>query len=154
MLGAAEAMLTTGEPLTPFTPAQTALLRDDPAVRQVSATMGAKGKAALIAAVPVLQQAQQHTIGERHMLKLFEANDHQMLGQLDLARPLFVSVLTTHPWLAGAYKDLGDLHFRQFDMGRAWRCWDAGRRLAPALGIFSSVDRFEETLLKQHPEYF
>lgn len=76
------------------------------------------------------------------------------LNQLSAAKPMFVSVLRSNPWLAGAYKDLGDLLFRQFDMGRAWRSWDAGRHIAPQLGIFSPVTQFEKNLQQQHPEYF
>ena len=154
LLGGAELMLMTGAPMAPFTPEQKAQLQGDPLVRQLSAAMSARGKAGLAAAIPVLQQLQKADLEKRYMLVLFEANDHVGLGQVDVARPLFISVLTGHPWLAGAYKDLGDVQFRQFDMARAWRCWDAGRRMAPALGLFATVNQHETSLLQQHPEYF
>lgn len=154
MLGAIELSLMTGQPLAPFTPDETAQLLGDAQVRRVNAAIGASGNAALTAAIPVLQQAHWDNMEKGHMLTLFEANDRQALGQLDVARPMFVSVLNSNPWLAGAYKDLGDLQFREFDMARAWRCWDAGRRMAPGLSIFSSVNQLEKSLLQQHPEYF
>lgn len=154
LLGGAELMLMTGVPMAPFTPGQKAQLQGDPLVRQLSAAMAASGKAGLTAAIPVLQQLQKAALEKRYMLTLFEANDHAGLGQADVARPMFISVLNGHPWLAGAYRDLGDVQFRQFDMARAWRCWDAGRRMAPELGLFATVNQHETNLVQQHPEYF
>lgn len=154
MLGATELALMTGAPVQPFSAGQTAQLRADPMVQQVSAAIGAHGKEALTAAIPILQQARWQKTDKGYMLTLFEANDRQSLGQLDAAKPMFVSVLAANPWLAGAWKDLGDLQFRQFDMAHAWRCWDAGRNMAPTLAIFASVDQLEKNLVQQHPEYF
>lgn len=154
MLGATELALMTGELVQPFSPEQTAQLRGDPLVRQVNAAIGAQGKAALSAAIPVLQQARWRTTDKGYILTLYEANDRQSLGELAVAKPMFVSVLDANPWLAGAWKDLGDLQFRQFDMAHAWRCWDAGRQIAPTLSIFASVNQFERQLVQQHPEYF
>jgi tetratricopeptide (TPR) repeat protein len=154
MLGAMEFQLMTGEQLGPFTPEQLVQVRADPSAQRYAAVINANDKAALTAAIPVLQQLQTQSTERRHLLALNEANDHQGLGELAIARPMFVRVLSVNPWLAGAYKDLGDLQFRQFDMARAWRCWDAGRRIAPNLSIFSGINQLENTLLQQHPEFF
>lgn len=56
--------------------------------------------------------------------------------------------------LAGAYKDLGDLLRMQYDSPRAWRCWDTGRRLALGFVNFEAVNKFEASMVAQHPEYF
>jgi hypothetical protein len=78
------------------------------------------------------------------MLALFAANDALGLGRSELAKPL----------LAGAHKDLSDLLLRQFDMARAWRRWDAGRALAPRLGLIFSVNEFEQSSLALRADYF
>jgi hypothetical protein len=36
----------------------------------------------------------------------------------------------------------------------AWLCWDTGRKLAPQFGNFEPVNRFEQQLARDHPEYF
>ncbi|HEX5343622.1 MAG TPA: hypothetical protein VFX55_14110 [Duganella sp.] len=56
--------------------------------------------------------------------------------------------------MAGAYKDLGDLLLMQYDSPRAWRCWDTGRRLALGFVNFEAVNKFEASMVAQHPEYF
>lgn len=67
---------------------------------------------------------------------------------------MFVGMLGANQWLAGAWKDLDDLQFRQFDMAHARRCRDAGWRMAPTHAIFASVNQLEQNLVQHHPEYF
>jgi hypothetical protein len=67
---------------------------------------------------------------------------------------LFMEVLQANPVLAGAYKDLGDLLLMQYDSPRAWRSWDTGRRLALGFVNFEAVNKFEASMVAQHPEYF
>jgi hypothetical protein len=49
---------------------------------------------------------------------------------------------------------MGDTLFAGFDMPRAWRSWDEGRRIAPGLNLFTAVNQFEQGLVRDHPEYF
>lgn len=154
MLGAVEWTLTTGAPMKPFLPEQQALLQADPSVRAVLAAMNPTGKAALGASVQLMQSMRAQTSAKRHMLQLFEANNRAKLGERATALQLFASVLRANPALAGAYKDLGDVLISGFDMARAWRSWDEGRRIAPALNLFTAVNEFEQKLLRDYPEYF
>lgn len=108
----------------------------------------------LAAAVPVMQSMRAQTTRKRHILQLLEANDRAKLGERNAALSLYASVLRANPLLAGAYKDMGDALFAGFDMPRAWRSWDAGRRIAPQLNRFEAVNQFEQKLLREHPEYF
>ncbi|NYE60909.1 hypothetical protein FHW58_002061 [Duganella sp. 1224] len=78
----------------------------------------------------------------------------QAAGEATSLALLFAAVNPANPVLAGAYKDLGDLLLMQYDSVQAWRSWDAGRRLAPALSNFAPVNKFEADLLAQHPEFF
>lgn len=154
LLGALEWTLMTGEAMKPFPAEQQALLQADPAVRTVLASMNPTNKAGLAAAVPVMQSMRTQTMRKRHILQLLEANDRAKLGERNAALSLYASVLRANPLLAGAYKDMGDALFAGFDMPRAWRSWDAGRRIAPQLNLFEAVNQFEQKLLREHPDYF
>lgn len=154
MLGAVEWMLMSGARMQAFSAEQTAVMQADPAVRAVTAAMNPRDKAGLRAAVATMQSMRAQTMRKRHMLMLFEANDRAQLGEPAAALTLFASVLRANPALAGAYKDMGDTLFQGFDMPRAWRSWDEGRRIAPSLNLFDAVNQFEQTLLRDHPEYF
>lgn len=154
MLGATELNLMTGAPIAPFSADQVAMIRADPSVRALLGAMNPKDQAGLRAAVRVLQSLRPQTMSKRHMLQLYEANHHAKLGERAVALELFASVLRANPALAGAYKDMGDTLFTGFDMPRAWRAWDQGRRIAPRLNLFEPIDQFEQKLLRDYPEYF
>jgi hypothetical protein len=154
MLGTVEWMLMTGAPLAPFSAERLAMLHADPSVQAVIKAMNPSDKAGLNAAVQVMQSMRPQTMRKRHILQLFEANDRAKLGDRGTALQLFAGVLRANPALAGAYKDMGDTLFAGFDMPRAWRSWDAGRRIAPELNLFDPVNQFEQRLLSEHPEYF
>lgn len=150
-----EFTLMTGEPLTPLAPEQKSRVLADPSVQALSAALAPpKTKEGLAAAVRVLTELRSNSQAKPHVLKIFEANDRAMLGDLGAARTLFVEALTANPYIAGAYKDLGDVLLRGFDTPRAWRCWDQGRKLAPAFRNFRDVNQFENSLADNHPEFF
>ena len=154
MLGAIEWSLMSGAPMVPFSAERQVMLQADPSVRTVATSMNPSDKAGLNAAVKAMQSMRAQTMSKRHMLQLFEANHRAKLGERATALQLFASVLRANPALAGAYKDMGDTLFAGFDMPRAWRSWDEGRRIAPALNLFEAVNQFEQKLLRDHPEYF
>lgn len=138
----------------PFSDEQKAQLQADPAVRQLSQALGPKDPNGLRQAIVTLQVLRPQSQLKRYMLELFEAIDRGLLGEFPEARWLFADVLQANPGLAGAYKDLGDLYFRSFDMPHAWRCWDIGRRLAPLIPTLAPITRLEQSLAAQFPEYF
>ena len=154
LLATLEMNLSTGVEPQPFTAAQKAAIELDPAVKDLLRALSLKGRADMPEAVATLQTLRLKTVRRQYMLKLFEANDRAVLGENKAAIELLTSVVHASPGLAGAYKDLGDKLFGAFDMAGAWRCWDAGRRIAPGLKLFDQVNRFEDELLKRHPEYF
>ncbi|NHZ33720.1 hypothetical protein [Massilia rubra] len=153
MLGMAEWSFVSGEPMKP-TAQRTALLRADPATQAYLGLMRFKSKAELEAAVAKMQELRKSSTRKQHIVMLFEANLRGKLGDVRGALPLYASVLRTNPALAGAYKDMGDALYKMYETPRAWRSWDAGRRMAPALDLFKAVNQHEQNLLREHPEYF
>jgi hypothetical protein len=152
MLGMAEWSFVSGEPMKPSAE-QSALMRADPATQAYLGSRS-KSKADLEAAVATMQELRKATTRKQHIVMLFEANLRARLGDVRGALPLYVSVLRTNPALAGAYKDIGDALYKSYDAQRAWRSWDAGRRMAPDLSMFKQVNRLEHNLMREHPEYF
>ncbi|HEX8609869.1 MAG TPA: hypothetical protein VF800_01085 [Telluria sp.] len=153
MLGMAEWAFVSGEPMKPSAE-QSALLRADPTMQAYMKAIRYKSKADLEAAVAKMQELRKSTTRKQHIVMLFEANLRGKLGDLRGALPLYVSVLRTNPALAGAYKDMGDTLYKSYETPRAWRSWDAGRRMAPTLDLFDAVNLHEQNLVREHPEYF
>jgi hypothetical protein len=154
MLGLIEWTLMAGQPMPPLSPDQSARIRSDPSVQLLTGAMRANTKEAMPDAVATLVSLRSQAPTKTYVLKIFEANDRGRMGDIAASKKLFTEVLQANLLLAGVYKDLGDVFLMQYDTPRAWRCWDAGRRLAPQFGNFSVVNQFENSLLAQHPEYF
>lgn len=154
LLGALEGQLMTGTTMPPYSAELVKKLQADQSVLAFFGAMAANTPETYAEAVKTLVSLREQAPNKAYMLKLFEANDRIKLRQPGDSLKLFDQVLRANPLLAGAYKDLGDLLLLQFDSARAWRSWDAGRRLAPTLPNFVGVTQFETELAKQHPEYF
>ncbi|MBC7379044.1 MAG: hypothetical protein H7346_16605 [Burkholderiaceae bacterium] len=153
-LGMMEWTLMTGEGVPPLTPEQKNLLQADTAIRKLNSALAPKTKEDLSSAIDVFAELKPAATTKAYVLKIFEANDRGMLGDRSAARKLFLEVLTFNPNIAGVYKDLGDNLITGFDMPRAWRCWDIGRRIAPQFANFGPVNQFERSLAAGHPEFF
>lgn len=153
MLTMAEWSFVSGVPMEPSAQ-QTALMRSDPAIQAFAGQTRFKSKAELEARIAKLQELRKASTRKQHVVMLFEANLRGKLGDVRGALPLYASVLRANPALAGAYKDMGDALYMSYDAARAWRSWDAGRRMAPALDLFKAVDLREQMLVREHPEYF
>ena len=154
MLGSIEWNLMTGEQAPPFAPEQQAKVHNDPVIQNITRLLAANTKEGLAEAAKALADLRTQAPGKAYVLGIFEANDRLQLGEAPAARKLMREALLANPYMAGVYKDLGDAFLLQSDSARAWRCWDAGRRLAPQFVNFKAVDQFEQSLVAQHPEYF
>ncbi len=154
MLGSIEWNLMTGEQAPPFAPEQQAKVHDDPVIQNITRLLAANTKEGMTDAVKKLEELRTQAPGKAYVLGIFEANDRLRLGEAAAARKLMRVALLANPYMAGVYKDLGDAFLLQSDSARAWRCWDAGRHLAPQFVNFKAVDQFEQSLVAQHPEYF
>jgi hypothetical protein len=154
-LGMVEWSLMTGEAAAPLNADQQRQIQANDAVRRLAVALSAKSKDDLAkAVVDIADIGQKTTTTKAHVLRIFEANNRAMLGDRGTAKKLFLDVLKSNPFIAGVYKDLGDSMFVEYDMPRAWRCWDIGREMAPAFANFRSVNQLERSLAAQFPEFF
>lgn len=88
------------------------------------------------------------------MLKVFRANITAALGAPAPATELFLEALEIEPTLAGAWFDLGAAYHAGFDTRSAWKCYDVGRQVAPLHPASAEVEKLEDALRKEHPEFF
>lgn len=153
LLGKMECMLSTGAPVS-LTPEQKEAAGASPALSLLFAAVSPRKQEEMADSLKTLVALRQQAPRKAYLLKVFEANNRARLNQIKEAQTLFVEALQANPMLAGAYKDLGDVLLMQYDSVHAWRSWDAGRRVSPALPNFEAVNKFEADLLAQHPEYF
>ncbi len=153
-LGVIELMLTTGEAPS-LDATQKAQLTADPSVVALGPLLAPHpDKGDMQHAIEHLEALRPRAQSQGYMLDLFIANDRASLGDRKAALDGLVAVLQAHPFIAGAYKDLGDNLLMSYDASNAWRCWDLGRRIAPGYQNFKAVNQFEANLATQHPEYF
>jgi tetratricopeptide (TPR) repeat protein len=89
-----------------------------------------------------------------YVIDIMRANALTALGRRKEARDLFLSVLKANPFIAGAYKDLGELYADAYQMPLAWRCWDAGRQINPNLPLLQDVTKREQWLQENLPDFF
>ena len=104
--------------------------------------------------VEMMDRIDRTVLSKGYVLDIFKANFITPLGRTGEARELFFGVLGQNPFIAGVYKDLGDLYNQSWDMRGAWRCWDAARRLAPDHALLRGRVQAEKNLMKKYPEYF
>ena len=132
------------------------LVSNDPDARSLfSALQTPEDARAAASGIRKLQALQGHADEPgRHLLKVFEANNTAATGDLNRAETLFVEAISANRSLAGAWKDLGDLRLRDFDMRGAWICWDLARSISPGHDMVKPINDLESRLVKDHPEYF
>lgn len=117
-------------------------------------SLGVSGKEQAARAIEELQKLDRAKIKRSHVLDLVIANQKAVLGQYEDAAQLLIAALKKNPYLAGAYKDLGDLFYGQLDMSSAWLCWDFARELEPRHFMLEPISDYEKELLKNYPDFF
>lgn len=89
-----------------------------------------------------------------YLLKVFEANTRAAAGEPMLARDLMIEALKNNPYLAGAWKDLGDIYFRGYEAQKGWACWDIAREISPGHPLLETVNDYEARLRSKYPGFF
>lgn len=135
---------------TPFADA----IQADPATQLFLGALQPRSKEAALKAVDTMRALEEKTVEGRRVLRIHQANHLTAAGQPREARKLFQQVLAENPCIVGAWKDLGDLYYRDFQPVLAWRCWDAGRGILREQPQFKPVFEFERKLETDHPEFF
>ena len=120
----------------------------------VQALQPSKGE--VDAAIKMLKGIKHDGLSNPYVLDDFLANDLVAAGRSDEALPLFVIAIRGNPYMAGYYKDLGDLFRFSFEPDLAWFCYDLGRALPGGANapVISEMNTYEDGLAKKHPELF
>lgn len=154
MLAYLEHTLVTGKQLPRQFQSHRERIRQDPYVASLLPAINPPNKEKAEEAVKILERLRTHSEVRKHVLIIFEANVRTSLGDPDTAKRLFMSALTTNPYIAGAWKDLGDLYLRSYNARDAWWCWDLARKIAPDHRLVVPINKLEQKLLKRYPEFF
>jgi tetratricopeptide (TPR) repeat protein len=126
----------------------------DESVKKLLLSLNSKSKDQAKINLDILQNLEKETVSERHTLKIFEANHQMILGKYDAAKELFQEVLKHHPYITGAYKDLGGLYHNEYNMVMAWRCWDVARKIVPTHNMLNPIKEMESEMMNEYPEFF
>lgn len=129
-------------------------LNEDKDVILLNSSIDPHSKEAAELAVENLERLEGKMREGRSVLLVLRANILAAFGKHAEAIDLFLEALTMEPMLAGAWKDLGDIYYVQYDTRHAWACWDTGRYLNRYHPLFKSIDEFERQLRHDHPEFF
>lgn len=156
LLGSFELSLMTGEPMTRWSAEQNNQLQSEPMGIKLIHALASQTKEERKASIKIFEEIRSGGSKKAYVAKIFEAVNRALLRGEDsiTARKLLLEVLNVNPYVAGVYKDLGDILFSEFEMPSAWRSWDIGRRIAPQFSNFHAVNQFENSLAAKYPEYF
>ncbi len=104
--------------------------------------------------IAILQKLEKRSKHQGHIIKIFKANILEGLGNQNDAKRLFFESLEKSPHITGAYKDLGDIYYKEYNTIMAWNCWDIARKINPKHKMLIQVNEFESKLLRDHPDFF
>lgn len=68
--------------------------------------------------------------------------------------PLFLNALKNNMLLTAVYRDLGDFWGERYETVKAWECYELARRLNASHPILEPINKREQRLEKEHPEFF
>lgn len=146
--------LTSSLSFPPVFQEQREVLVQDEKVKRLLTSLSPKSKEEAVEYLATLHDLEKYSKHQVHVIKIFMANIYAGLGDNKKAKDLFQEVLKSSPHIAGAYKDLGDLYFDDYNTISAWRCWDIAREIAPEHTMLTQISEFELSLMRDHPEFF
>lgn len=101
-----------------------------------------------------LKKLESVALNKAYILWIFEANLMTRMDKPAAAFELYQNSLKGNPYLAGVYKDLGEMYYNNFKMDMAWLCWDTGRKIYREHSLLREIDKLEETLAVKYPDFF
>ena len=128
--------------------------KDDVELDRFLRSLGIAGPEQAKRAILELGKLDRKKLSRAHVIDIMIANQQSVLGHLQEAEKRMLGALKLNPYLAGAYKDLGDMFYADFDMASAWACWDFARKQAPDHFMLKPIADYEADLLKNHPDFF
>jgi tetratricopeptide (TPR) repeat protein len=130
-------------------------LATDTEARAFAASLSAKNTEQALEAVKTLRALRAKTSSPyAYLLDVFAANHEVSLKHSTEAEKLFLSALSSNPYLTGAWFDLGKLYYGTFKTQDAWACWDAARSINPNHPFGKNIDTMERQMAADHPELF
>ncbi len=148
--------LQTGDQQTSSTEIQklAAYQKSDAALDRFFRSLGIAGPEQAKRAILELEKINRKKLGRAHVIDIMIANQQAVLGRNEEAQKRMIKALKVNPYIAGAYKDLGDMFYADFDMVSAWLCWDFARKQAPDHFMLKPISDYEADLLKNFPYFF
>lgn len=107
-------------------------------------------------AIATLRGLKHDDLSGGYLLDDFLANSLVEANQGTQAGPHFIIAIRANPYMAGFYKDLGDLYRFSFDPDPAWACYDLARALpgGAQAPVIVTITTLEEHLAKSFPDFF
>jgi hypothetical protein len=152
MLGYLEHNLMLGDLPADFKTRQAALTQNAD-VKTLFGALHASSEQEAKRNVATLKQLESAAGEKAYVLGIFRADFEGNLGNGETAIALLAGALSQNPFITGVWKDLGDA-LDGYDAADAWRCYEMARRIEPRHSLLAAVNSREETMLKEHPEFF
>jgi hypothetical protein len=107
-------------------------------------------------AIAEMRAVRHDDVTNGYVIDDFAGNMMGAAGQQSDAVPLVANAVRGDPYVAGYYKDLGDLFRTAFNPYPAWICYDLGRVLpgGPAAPVIDSISEHETRLARDFPQFF
>lgn len=148
-----ESYLMTGDASEGFKSTYS-LLSADPSAAQVEEAIHPHTAEEAKASLATLADLRKTHPDRAEVIRIFEGNIHNNLGETDAAYEHLHAVLTARPAIAGVWHDLGGMFLNAYSANEAWDSWEMMRRLAPQHGMAEDIDQREAKLMQLYPEYF
>lgn len=153
-LGIMECQLSTDIEVTDALRNLKAGLEKDTRAATVFSSLTPHSEEAAKAAQIAFEKLDRTGLQKAYLLDIIQANLITSLGKGSDAIKLMTGVLEQHPYITGAYIDLGKLYYASYQTSKAWDCWDQARKIAPNHRMLKDVDALQTGLEQQYPEYF
>ncbi len=154
MLAQEEATLSTGDSYLHWLQQARDRLRSDAPTQRLIKALGARDASAAQQAAEDFHALREAKPQYVDVLDIFEGNALLTLKQGEQGERQLLAALSTDPYIAGAWHDLGDYYYRSFRMQDAWGCMDVARRIAPQNPVLRPIDDLEQTLRAKNPDFF
>lgn len=154
LLGLFEVMFQSGDKVVDEVKRLRPQIEKDPQCKRFFAAINQQNKEACKRSVELLRSFDRKGLTKDYILDIHLADALSTLGQGEEAKQLFMGILKRNPFLAGVWNDLGQQYQSEYDMGKAWLCWDLARRIAPQHPMLAGVTRNELRMEHDFPDFF
>jgi tetratricopeptide (TPR) repeat protein len=154
LLGLFEIMFQSGDNIIGEIRRLRSKIENDQQCKSFFAAMNQSSQAACKQSAELLRKFDRTGLTKDYVIDIHLADALSSLGQGAEAERIFMSVLRRNPFLAGVWNDLGQLYHHEYEMNKAWLCWDVARRLAPNHPMLANITRNELRMENDFPEFF